>query len=100
MKKITPKNDRVLIRPIDEYEQRHGNIIVPDLGKEKPELGEVISIGPGRLTEFGTWIGVQARVGDIVLVPKVGTFRFEFEGDEYYLTPDREILATITTVTE
>ena len=94
-KTIIPQNDRVLIKPIDEGEQMYGNIVITDLGKEKPEMGEVISVGPGRLSEFGQFIRVNAKIGDIVLVPKIGTLRIDFEGDEYYIVQDREILATI-----
>ena len=73
----------------------YGNIVIPDLGKEKPEMGEVVSVGPGRLSEFGQFIRVNAKIGDIVLVPKIGTLRIDFEGEEYYIVQDREILATI-----
>ena len=65
------------------------------MGKERPEMGEVISVGPGRQSEFGQFIQVQAKVGDVVLIPKIGTIRIDFEGEEYFLLPDREILATI-----
>tara|TARA_B110000967_G_C18452556_1_gene348596 strand:+ start:32 stop:340 length:309 start_codon:yes stop_codon:yes gene_type:complete len=94
-KTLIPQNDRVLIKPIDEGEQMYGNIVIPDMGKEKPEMGKVLAIGPGRLSEFGSQISVNAVVGDIVLVPKIGTLRIDFEGDEYYIVQDREILATI-----
>tara|TARA_R110000764_G_scaffold181383_1_gene267378 strand:- start:55 stop:357 length:303 start_codon:yes stop_codon:yes gene_type:complete len=94
-KKLIPQNDRVLIKPVDEGEQMYGNIVIPDLGKEKPEMGEVLAIGPGRMSEFGKYVTVQAKVGDIVLVPRIGTLRIDFEGDEYYIVQDKEILATI-----
>ena len=94
-KKLIPQNDRVLIKPVDEGEQMYGNIVIPDLGKEKPEMGEVVAIGPGRMSEFGKYVTVQAKVGDIVLVPRIGTLRIDFEGDEYYIVQDKEILATI-----
>jgi chaperonin GroES len=58
-------------------------------------MGEVIAVGPGRQSEFGQFIQVNARVGDIVLVPKIGSMRIDFEGQEYFITPDREILATV-----
>lgn len=95
MKVLEPQNDRVLIKPIEEDEQMYGNIVIPDMGKERPEMGEVIAVGPGRQSEFGQYIRVNAKVGDIVLVPKIGTIRIEFEGDEYYITQDREILAVV-----
>jgi len=94
-KSLVPQNDRVLIKPIESGEEMYGNIIIPDMGKEKPEMGEVVAVGPGRQSEFGQFITVRANVGDIVLVPKIGTLRIDFEGQEYYITPDREILATI-----
>ena len=94
-KTLTPFNDRVIIKPIEEDEQMYGSIVVPDLGKERPEMGEVIAVGPGRQTEFGQFIRVNAKVGDIVLIPKIGSLRVDFEGEEYFITPDREILASI-----
>ena len=94
-KTLIPQNDRVLVKPIDEGEQMYGNIVIPDMGKEKPEMGEVVAVGPGRQSEFGQLIKVNAKVGDIVLVPKIGTLRIDFEGEEYYIVQDREILATV-----
>jgi chaperonin GroES len=94
-KTLIPQNDRVLVKPVDEGEQMYGNIVIPDMGKEKPEMGEVVAVGPGRTSEFGHYILVKAKVGDIVLVPKIGTLRIDFEGDEYYIVQDKEILATV-----
>jgi len=94
-KRLIPQNDRILLKPIDEGEQMYGNIVIPDMGKEKPEMGEVLAIGSGRQSEFGQFISVNVSVGDIVLVPKIGTLRIDFEGDEYYIVQDREILATV-----
>lgn len=94
-KTLIPQNDRVLIKPVDEGEQMYGSIVIPDMGKERPEMGTVLATGPGRTSEFGTHIGVNAKPGDVVLVPKIGTLRIDFEGEEYYIVQDREILATI-----
>lgn len=88
-------NDRVLIKPIEDNETMYGNIIVPDLGKERPEMGEVIAVGPGRTTEFGQYLVPNVEVGQIVLIPKIGTIRVEFDGEEYYIVPDKEILAVV-----
>lgn len=100
MKYLSPVNDRVVIKPIEEVEQTYGNIVIPDMGKEKPEMGEVVAVGPGRQSEFGQYIKVNARVGDVVLVPKIGTIRVDFEGEEYYIIPDKEILCTVKTKEE
>ena len=85
----------MLIKPIDEGEQTYGSIVIPDMGKEKPEMGEVIAVGQGRMSEFGHFIPVKHKVGQIVLVPKIGTLRIDFEGEEFYIAQDREILAVI-----
>lgn len=94
-KKLVMKHDKVLVKPIDDSEELYGNIIIPDLGKEKPQMGTVLDVGPGRKTEFGTTIETTVEVGDVVLVPKIGTIRVDFEGDEYYIVQDREILAVV-----
>ena len=95
MKKLNPANDRVVVKPIEEDEQLYGNIIGPDMGKERPEMGEVIAAGPGRMSEFGKHIPVKAKVGQVVLVPKIGSIRVELEGQEFYIVQDREILAIV-----
>jgi chaperonin GroES len=100
MKKLNPANDRVVVKPIEEDEQLYGNIIVPDMGKERPEMGKVIATGMGRMSEFGKHIPVKAKVGQIVLVPKIGSIRVELDGEEYYIVQDREILATVEEVEE
>lgn len=95
-KLLKPTNDRIIVKPIDEGEQTYGSIVIPDLGKEKPEMGEVIAVGPGRMSEYGQMIPVRScKIGDVVLVPKIGTLRIDFEGEEYYIAQDREILAVI-----
>ena len=94
--KLQPTNDRILIKPIDEGEQTYGSIVIPDMGKEKPEMGEVLAVGPGRLSEHGQIIIVRScKVGDVVLVPKIGTLRIDFEGEEYYIAQDKEVLAVV-----
>lgn len=93
--KLTPKNDRVLIKPSKKGEEMYGSIIIPDMGQERPEMGEVIAVGPGRTSEFGSFIPVNAKVGDMVLVPKIGTLRIDFDGEEYFIVQDKEILAVI-----
>ena len=99
MKSINPTNDRILVKPIDEGEQTYGSIVIPDMGKEKPEIGEVLAVGPGRLSEFGKMIPIRScKVGDMVMVPKIGTLRIDFEGQEYYIAQDKEVLAVIKEV--
>jgi len=92
---LKPHGDKVLLEPIEAGEKTHGSIVIPDIGKEKPETGKVLAVGEGRLTEFGTYIEPEAQVGDIVLVQKVGTISFSYENKEYYLVQDKEILVTL-----
>ena len=100
-KKLIPSNDRILLKPIDEGEQTYGSIVIPDLGKEKPEMGVVLAVGAGRLSEYGKMIPIRScNVGDTVLVPTLGTLRIDFEGEEYYIAQDREVLAVVKTSTE
>jgi len=96
MKKLNPCNDRIIIKSIDDGEQMYGSIVVPDMGKEKPEMGTVVAIGPGRISDYGKLISVRScKVGDVVLIPKIGSMRIDFEGEEYLIAQDREILAVI-----
>jgi chaperonin GroES len=93
---LKPTNDRILLKPIDEGEQTYGSIVIPDMGKEKPEIGQVLAIGPGRMSENGTMMLVRScKVGDLVMIPKIGTLRMDYDGEEYYIAQDREVLAVI-----
>jgi chaperonin GroES len=66
------------------------------MGKEKPEIGQVLAIGPGRMSENGTMMLVRScKVGDLVMIPKIGTLRMDYDGEEYYIAQDREVLAVI-----
>ena len=69
---IEPLSDKVVILPQDEGEQMYGNIIVPDAGQEKPEIGTVLAVGPGRISTNGTLIPNRLEVGVTVMVPKFG----------------------------
>ena len=97
-KELLPSNDRLLIKPLDEGEQTYGSIVIPDMGKEKPEIGEIIAAGQGRISECGKFIPVKHKVGQVVLVQKIGTLRVDFDGDEYYIAQDKEILAVVKEV--
>jgi len=93
--KLRPIHDRVLLKPVEEGEKQYGSIIIPDISGEKGYICEVLDTGPGRTTEFGTFISVCVGVGDVVLIPKIGATRTELDGEEYYIIPDKEILGII-----
>lgn len=91
---ITPSGNRILIKPIEKEETVSGAIIVPDMGEERPETGEVLAVGPGTW-EFGVYIEPQTEVGQTVLIPKIGTFKVRFNNEEYYIVADKEILGVV-----
>jgi len=89
--------DAVIVKPIELEETTYGNIIVPDLGKEKNETAEVISVGPGKPTITGEFIPTQLKVGDKVVLPTMGFTKLPYDGEEYYVGPENQILAKINT---
>jgi len=92
--------DAVIVKPIEIEETTYGNIIVPDLGKEKNETGEVIAVGPGKPTINGTFIPTQVKVGDKVVLPTMGFTKLPYDGEEYYVGPENQILAKILKTVE
>lgn len=87
--------DAVIVKPVEEEETQYGSIVVPDLGKDKNEKGEVVAVGPGKSTLMGSFIPTQIQVGDIVILPTMGFTKLEHEGDEYYIGPENQILAKV-----
>ena len=85
----------VIVKPIEVEEETYSSIVVPDMGKEKNERGEVVSVGPGQFTISGTFVETQTKVGDIVVLPTQGFTRLEHDGEEYYVGPENQILAKI-----
>ena len=85
----------VIVKPIEEEESVHGNIIVPDMGKEKNEYGEVIAVGFGRYTLNGNLIPMQLKIGDLVVLPTQGFTKLPFDGEEYYVGPENQVLAKV-----
>ena len=85
----------VVVKPVEVEETTYGNIIVPDIGKETNETGEVIAVGPGKRTISGELLPPQLRIGDIVVLPTMGFTKLPYEGEEYYVGPENQILAKI-----
>ncbi len=92
-----PLNDRVLVKPLDLGEQRRGQILIPDLGEEKVRIGKVVAVGPGKY-EFGVFLDVNVKPGEIVILPKIGAQRIEIEDEEYWVIANKEIIATADVV--
>jgi chaperonin GroES len=85
----------VIVKPIEIEEKKYGSIVVPDMGKDKNEKGEVVSVGPGQHTISGDFISTVSKIGDIVVLPTQGFTKLEYDGDEYYVGPENQILAKL-----
>jgi chaperonin GroES len=92
---IIPLGDKVVILPIEEGEQKYGNIIIPDAGQEKPEMGKVLAVGPGRISTDGTLIPNKIEVGVTVMVPKFGAQKVELENETYLMAGESDVLGII-----
>ena len=85
-----------LIKQYDETETMYGNIIVPDLGKEKPLMGEVIAVGPGVYSVTGqTFLETKVKVGEIVVFPSFGGTKMTIDGEEYVVMKEQDLLAIL-----
>lgn len=91
---IKPLSDRVVVKPVDELETTtDSGIVIPDTAKEKPQLAKVIAVGPGRISDEGKKIPVGVKVGDRVFHSKYGGTNIKFEGEEYIILREDDILA-------
>jgi chaperonin GroES len=93
--KIIPLHNHVVIKQQDETDTMYGNIIVPDMGKEKPLMGEVLAVGPGIYSVTGTWIDTSIKVGEIVVFPAFGGTKMTVEGEEYVVMKEQDLLAVL-----
>ena len=95
MSKLRPVNGIVIIRPIEEEEQMSGNIIIPDMGKERPEMGEIIAVSKIYNFNKGEYVPTIIEIGMKVLIPKMGAQSVTIDGEEYYITAQSSILSII-----
>jgi chaperonin GroES len=96
MSKLEALFDAVIVKPIDSEETMYGSIFIPDAGKDRNEHGTVVAVGPGTYTVTGTFLATEVKVGDIVILPTMGFSKLQFEGDDYYIGNEKQILAKIT----
>jgi chaperonin GroES len=94
--KVKPLADRILIRRVDADEQVRGGIIIPDTAKEKPLEGEVVAVGPGKLSKEGKRVAMDLSAGDRVLIGKYSGTEVRIGGDEYVILREDDVLATFT----
>ena len=95
MGKIKPVNGVIVLKRIEEEEQMYGAIVVPDMGKEKPEIGIVVETSDTYNWHRGDYYRSKVQVGDKVVIPKMGSMVVSNEGEDYILIKETEILAVI-----
>jgi chaperonin GroES len=93
--KLSPLADRVVVRPVEEKEQKKGGIIIPDTAKEKPQEGKVVAVGPGKFSESGERITPEVKKGDRVLYGKYSGTEVNIDGEDYLILRESDILATL-----
>ncbi len=90
-----PLHDRLIVRRLEEGEQKSGEIIIPDSAKEKPQRGTVIAVGEGRVKSNGTRVPLDVKAGDLILFGKYTSQEVKLDGEEYLIMRENEVLAII-----
>jgi chaperonin GroES len=94
--KIQPLADRILVRRIEEKETVRGGIIIPDTAKEKPQEGEVVAVGPGRMADDGKRLVMEVKKGDRVLIGKYSGTEVKIDGVEYTILREDDVLGILS----
>jgi len=93
--KLVPLGDRVVVKPIEQEEKTKGGIVLPDTAKEKPQEGEVLAVGSGRMLENGERVPLEVKVGDRVVFAKYGGTEVKLNGETYTILRESDILAIV-----
>lgn len=93
--KLEPKNGNAILKPLEEMETTYGNIVLPDLGKERPDMAEIVAISKTYNWHNGEYVNSQFEIGQKVLIPKMGAVKVTIEGEEYFICKETEILSVI-----
>jgi len=92
---LKPLADRVVVKKLDAEERTAGGIVLPDTAKEKPQQGEILAVGPGKMDEKGNRQPMEVKAGDKVLFAKYSGTEVKIDGVEYFILAERDILAII-----
>jgi len=95
MNKLEALFDAVIVKPLEESEQMYGSIFIPDAGKDRNEQGTIVAVGPGSEYHGIGFIPTVVKVGEVVVLPTMGFSKLQFEGEDYYIGKEREILAKV-----
>ena len=93
--KVRPLHDRILVKRLDEEEKTKGGIIIPDTAKEKPQEGEVVAVGGGKILENGTKVPMDVKVGDKIIFGKYAGSEIKVDGKEYLIMREEDVLGVI-----
>ena len=93
--KVKPLSDRVVIEPLEAEDKTSGGIYLPDTAKEKPQMGKVIAAGPGKISDAGQKIAMEVKVNDKILYGKYSGTDVNFDGKDYLIMRESDILAII-----
>ena len=93
--KVRPLHDRVVVRRIEEKEMVKGGIIIPDTAKEKPQEGEVLAVGNGKILENGTKVPLDVKIGDKILFGKYSGTDIKIDGEDVLILREDEVLAVL-----
>ncbi len=93
--KIKPLQDRILVKRLEEKEVKKGGIIIPDTAKEKPQEGEVVEVGPGKMTDEGKRIAMEVKKGDKILFGKYSGSEVKLGDHEYLIMREEDVLGII-----
>ena len=94
--KLTPLHDRILVRRIEEAETTRGGIIIPDTAKDKPQEGEVIAVGKGKVNEEGKVRPLDVKEGDRILFGKYSGTEIKIDGEEFVIMREEEVLGVLS----
>ena len=92
---IKPLEDRIVIRQVDSEERTASGLYIPDAAKEKPQEGEVLAVGPGRVDDNGNRVPVDVKVGDHVIFSRFGGTEVKYDGEELQILSARDVLAIV-----
>ena len=92
---IKPLEDRIVIRQVEAEQTTASGLVIPDTAKEKPQEGEVIAVGPGRVDDSGNRIPVDVKVGDVVISSRYGGTEVKYDGQEFQILSSRDVLAVV-----
>ena len=93
---LSPLGDRIVVQAEEQEAQTRSGLVIPDSAKERPQVGKVISVGPGRLTDEGLRLEMDVKEGDTVVYSKFAGTEFSEDGEDYLILSERDVLAKVS----